>query len=99
MAGVIFDPKLIIYQMVALQAFYYLVLGALLAVFHSKLPIPASGCSGTNAAGVVIASALRADAALLFGRGVSIDMVAGCVSPSSLRHHRFHGPLLLGTVY
>lgn len=34
MAGVIFDPKLIIYQMIALQAFYYLVLGALLAVFH-----------------------------------------------------------------
>lgn len=29
-----FNPKLIVYQMVALQAFYYLSLGALLAVFH-----------------------------------------------------------------
>lgn len=32
----VFDPKLILYQIVALQSFYYLVFGAILTVSHSK---------------------------------------------------------------
>ena len=31
-----FNPKLILYQIVALQSFFYLTLGALLSVFHGE---------------------------------------------------------------